>query len=434
MRNRTPPQKRISQSTSRFNVAVWGRQSGKTTFGLDKMVYKPLQGRSEGVYWYVLQTFSAAEIAFNRYVRLLYNTGLVQDKNESERFVRLQNGAIIFFKSGKNYEDLRAETLDGCMIDEVRQQHPDLWTKVIRPMLSRRKGWCDFYSTPNGFDHFYDIYQFAQSHPEEWSTFHAPSIEAFWWTPAEVESARATMSEEEFAQEILAEFREIGVGKAYTTHGLHNQRLDNPFSVRGYDWSPYLPIIVGVDFNVGLMVWELSQRKGNHIHFVDEIAVQNTDTEECALVLAKKIMDVHSMKEGPKPPVIIIGDASGNARKTSAVGQTDYIIIKRVLKDHGIIYEDLTPKENPGVKDRINCINSQLKAADGTISLTYNPVRCKYLKRDFERVKWKQGTDGAILDKSDPLATHASDAAGYPICHYNNTFRERPGKMRVLLR
>jgi len=56
------------------------------------------------------------------------------------------------------------------------------------------------------------------------------------------------------------------------------------------------------------------------------------------------------------------------------------------------------------------------------------------LKRDFERVKWKQGADGAFLDKSDPLATHASDAAGYPACYYSDTFRERPGKMRVLLR
>ena len=36
--------KRISQSIKRFNVASWGRQSGKTTFGLDKMIYKPLQG------------------------------------------------------------------------------------------------------------------------------------------------------------------------------------------------------------------------------------------------------------------------------------------------------------------------------------------------------------------------------------------------------
>ena len=36
-------------------------------------------------------------------------------------------------------------------------------------------------------------------------------------------------------------------------------------------------------------------------------------------------------------------------------------------------------------------------------------------QRVFERVKWKQGADGVILDKEEPLATHASDAGGYPI-------------------
>lgn len=426
MRHRTPPQKRISQSTKRFNIAVWGRQSGKTTHGGDKMVYAPMQGRPEAVYWHVLQTYSAAEIAFNRYLRLVKNTAIFKSKNESERWVQLRNESFVHFKSGFNFDDLRAETLDGCIIDEVRQQPAELWPEVIRPMLGRRGGWCDFYSTPNGFDHFKDLYDFALEHPDEWATFHAPSTEAWWWTPEEVASARASMSEDVFAQEILAEFREIGVGKAYKNHGTWNQATENPFAVRGQLWSPYLPIVVGLDFNVGLMVWELLQNRGHDFYFGDEIAVSNTDSEECAKILAEKVKD-------HKPGVILIGDASGNARRTSAVGKTDYTIIKNVLQSYGIKYEDRTPKENPFVKDRINCTNGLLKAADNTIHLWYN-AQCKYLKRDFERVKWKQGADGAILDKSDPLATHASDAGGYPLCVLSELMRNRPGVMRVINR
>lgn len=434
MRYRTLPQKRISDSQKRFNLACWGRQSGKTTYGLDKCLFKPLQGRPGAIYWYVLQTYGAATVAFRRYINMIRNTPILVDYNKSERSVLLMNGSSVFFKSGKNFEDLRAETLDGAVIDEVRQQHADLWPMIIRPMLAKRKGWCDFLSTTNGFDHFKDLNDFALSHPDEWAVFHAPSNEAPWWTPEEIESARSSMSEDVFAQEILAEFREIGVGKAYKNHGTHNQCIENPLTVRGLDWNPYLPLIVGLDFNVGLMVWELCQRKGSHIHFGDEIAIENTDTEQCATVLAQKVLSWYSTIDGPKPSVILIGDASGNARRTSAVGQTDYAIIKRVLKDHDIKYEDLTPKENPGIKDRINTVNSHLKSANGSVHLTYNPIRCKYLKRDFERVKWKQGSDGAFIDKSDPLATHSSDAAGYPVCFYSETFRERPGKMRIISR
>lgn len=427
MRHRTPPQKRISQSTKRFNVAVWGRQSGKTTFGGDKMVYRPLEGRPEGIYWYVLQTYSAAEVAFNRYLRLVKNTPLFKSKNESERWVQLRNESFIHFKSGFNFDDLRVETLDGCIIDEVRQQPAELWPQVIRPMLGRRSGWCDFYSTPNGFDHFKDLYDFALEHPDEWATFHAPSTEAWWWTPAEVESARASMSEDVFAQEILAEFREIGVGKAYKNHGTWNQSTENPFAIRGQAWSPYLPIIVGLDFNVGLMCWELLQNRGNDFYFGDEIAIANTDSEECAKVLAARVKD-------HKPGLILVGDSSGNARKTSAVGKTDYTIIKAVLQANEIKFENRTPSENPFVKDRINCINGLLKAADGSVHLWYHPIQNKYFKRDMERVKWKQGADGAILDKSDPLATHASDAGGYPLCVYSDLMRSKPGIMRVIQR
>lgn len=427
MRHRTPAQKRISQSTSRFNLGIWGRQSGKTTFGIDKKIWKPLQGRPGGIYWYVLQTYPAATVALHRYLKLINGTPLYKSKNKSERYVELCNGAHVFFKSGKNYEDLRSETLDGAIIDEYRQQHPDLFPQIIRPMLSRRQGWCDILSTPNGYDHTYDLNEFALAHPEEWSVFHAPSLEAPWWDEAEIASAKGTMSEDVFAQEIMADFREIGIGKTYKNHGVHNQAEQNPFVPRGVNWSPYLPIIVGLDFNVGLMVWELLQVKAGDFYFGDEIAVENTDTEQCATVLAQKV-------QGHKPGIVLVGDASGNARRTSAVGETDYKIIKKILNQYGILYEDRTPKENPGVKDRVNAVNSLLKAADGSVHLWYHPYRCKYLKRDFERVKWKQGTDGAFLDKSDPLATHSSDAAGYPIALMSNVFRERPGRMRVIVR
>lgn len=434
MRKRTPPQKRISESTTRFNMAVWGRQSGKTTYGGDKVLIRPLQGRAEGIYWNVLQTYSAAEIAFNRYIRMIRGTSLLLKKNESERWVQLINGSKVHFKSGHNFEDLRAETLDGCVIDELRQQHPDLWPMIIRPMLARRKGWCDFLTTANGFDHCKDLWDFAESNPE-WSTFHAPSTEAPWWSESEILSAKATMSDDVFAQEIMAEFREIGTGKAYKNHGLHNQCINNPFATPGYEWCHFLPLIVGLDFNVGVMAWEIGQRRGNRFHFGDEIALENTDTEQMATVLVQKILEFYAvLGNNPKPDVILVGDASGNARRTSAVGQTDYTIIKRVLAENKIVFENRTPSENPGVKDRVNCINSHLKAADGTVNLTYNPLRCKHLKRDFERVKWKMGADGAFLDKRDPMLTHSSDGAGYPVCLFSDVFRVRAGKMRVIAR
>jgi hypothetical protein len=391
------------------------------------MVYKPIQGRPGGVYWYVLQTYAAAEVAFNRYWDLLrpHPQLMVEKPNESERFVHLANGAKVFFKSGQNFEDLRVETLDGVVVDEYRQQDPALWPRVIRPMLAFRKGWADIYSTPNGHEHFYDLCEAARFDPE-WSFFAAPSTEAWWWTKEEIESARATMSEDEFAQEIMAEFREFGVGKVYKNHGPWNQVTENPFAIRGQTWSPYLPIVVGLDFNVGLMCWELGQFKGQESYFGDELAVPNTNTQECAPMLVEKV-------RGHKPGVILIGDASGKSRRSSAT-ENDYQIILGCLKGAGIQVRNLTPELNPPIRTRVNIVNAALKDVNGVTRARYHPGRCANLKKDLERVTWKPGSGELDFDKSDPLRTHSADAFGYPQCFYGDKWKAKPGKLAVILR
>jgi len=345
--------------------------------------------------------------------------------NESDLLCRFRHGPEIAFKSGRNYEDLRIETLTHVVIDEYRQQPPQLWPMVIRPMLGARKGTASLLSTANGFDHFKDLWDFALANPNEWDAFHAPSTIAPWWTPEEIASARATMSDDEFAQEIMAEFREFGKGKVYKNHGVHNQLDYNPFAPSGMLWSPYLPIIVGLDFNVGFMRWQLLQARAGDFYFADELSVDNTNTQEMVPLLIEKVKE-------HKPGIILVGDASGKANKTSAAGATDYSIIMKELKTANIQVKNLTPESNPHVKDRVNMVNSRLKAADGSIHMWYHPVRCKALKKDCERVVWKQSAEGAIIDKSKLDLTHASDAAGYPICAFSEEWKGKVSTLRVI--
>ena len=420
MRRRTPPQIRIANSPKRFNVAAWGRQSGKTTFGLDKMIWKPLQGPEKAIYWYVLQTHGTAEIAFDRYSRMTHRTGLLTRKpHETAMRFDLVGNRWLFFKSGKNFEDLRAETLHGAIIDEVRQQNKELWPMVIRPMLARTGGWCDFLSTTNGFDHFFDLYEFAKSHPKEWGAHHAPSTEAWWWTDEEIASARATMTEEQFRQEIMSEFVNLYAGQAYRL-SQDNLVTQNPFAKPGERISPWLPIVVGLDFNVNPMAWTLGQfRNGSphgYFHWFDEIWLRQTNTPECAPLLAQKILDLkknHGLRA--EPNVIIAGDPAGKSRNSKAT-ESDYNIIEQCLKDHGITFENRTAKSAPPVKDRINTINTYLKNANGTVNMTLNPETCPKAKHDLERVSWKEGSKELALDKSDPDLTHSSDGIGYPVC------------------
>lgn len=385
-------------------------------------------GPENAVYWYVLQTYSAARVAFGR-VKRTFNMSpgaFAKRPNESGLTITLNRGQQILFKSGKNFEDLRVETLDGVVIDEYRQQHKDLWPVVIRPMLARKKGWADILSTPNGFEHFYDLCEEAKA-DDEWSFFQAPSTVAPWWTPEEIESAKKTMSEAEFAQEILAEFRDLTSGKAYLNHGPHNHRTTSPFSKKGELISPYLPIVVGMDFNVTPIAWTLGQTNGEFFYWFDEIHLENSHTQEATAEL------IHRVKSHA-PGVIVCGDASGNAMKTSAAGKSDYSIIGQMLTEAGIKFENVTPDSNPSVRDRVNAVNMKLRNAAGETSMWYHPEKCPNLKRDFERVVWKVGAQAILDQHKDPMLTHHSDSIGYPIAEMCKLWEPSAGILRVIKR
>ncbi len=411
MRRRTPPQKRIHESKARFNIACWGRQSGKTTTGIDKMTYKPLMGRSGGVYWYVLQTFSTAEIAYDRHARMLWKSKelLAKKPNDSNLIIPLTGGRNVFYKSGQEYQNLRSESLDGLIIDECRQQAKELWTQVTMPMLGRRNGWADFYSTPMGFDWFYDLYEESKNDPN-WARFHAPSTEAWWWTEEQIALAKKTMTEAEFAQEIMAEFRNITSGQAYGNFGAHSKRK--------IPYSPYLPIDVYMDFNISPLAWTLAQfnRSAGTIHCHEEIHIERTASPfdgANALVARLRKLPFDVNRAGG---IVIIGDFSGGATQRTS-HQSDYDIVYQVLRKAGIMFRSMTPTTgNPPVKDRVNSVNAALLTADGTVRLTLDPDECPKLVNDFERQTWKKTIHPELDPGPAKMLGHHADGVGYGVC------------------
>lgn len=402
----TNAQKLIHESIHRNNVICFGRQSGKSTYGINKMLQKAWT-TSGGVFWYLGPTYRLAEQIYERTMQALgLGSKAITDKSDSKLFIELLSGSKIFYKSADNPGALLGETLHGAILDECREMNEKIWTHYVMPMLGTTNGWADFLSTPNGFDWFYDVYQKHLINPD-WGAFHAPSTSNPLWTKEMIEEARGSMSEALFAQEILAEFRDLGSGSCYVTFGNHNILDKSPFATHGQIISPHLPIIVGMDFNLSPMSWVLGQHKVRSLYYHDEIILERSHTVEAAEVLCSKVA-LH------KPGVILIGDASGKASQRAAAGESDYSIIKARLKAHGIIYQDKTPDSNPPIKDRINTANSAFKDASGNVNVWFNP-RCKVTIKDIQRRRWKENSSSLAFDNSDPMSGHASDAATYPI-------------------
>lgn len=412
----TPHKKQLEfhNSTARFRVVSFGRQAGKST-GCNNELLKRGWEQPNAVLWYVSPTYDSARVMFRRAVHALNGCKgvLACPPNQSELLITLINGTRIFYKSGEVFENLRTETLDGVVIDEVRNQHPDLWPLVIRPMLTTTKGWAAFISTPNGFDHFYDLFCFAQAN-ENWGAFQAPSTCNPLITEQELADAKRTMSEAQFAQEYLAEFRDLTSGRAYITFSEQNLKKENPFYQNGLV-HPQLPIVVGMDFNLSPMAWTLGQKKIDDFYWFDEVWLKNSHTQEAAHALAQKIIQ-HQGDKISTVGVLLCGDATSKAGQRAAASQSDYDIICQILDSYKIKFVNMTPDSNPLVKDRVNNFNSKLKDANGNVHMWMHPDNCPHLVRDCQRVVWKQNANSLVLDQTtNTELTHSSDGVGYAL-------------------
>lgn len=411
-------QLKFHNDPARFRVVAWGRQSGKST-GTNNDILKFAWTRPNSICWFISPTYAQAETQYRRLSGMLYPCRGVIAKNTSNNMrIILTNNSEIQYKSGDAPDNLLGDSLHYAALDEMKLQDKNTWPMYIRPMLTTTNGHAVFASTPNGFDHFYDLACRAQADTTgKWSFMSAPSTANPLFTQEEFESAKRDMSEDMFAQEILAEFRNLHSGKAYIKYTSKNESNSSPIC-RNPTTNPlvdkYLPIVLGADFNVNPMSWVVGQFRIRQSYWFKEIYVRNTDTTECAKEFARFVLELRAGGHKSEPAVLIAGDSSGGNRSTKSAGETDYSIIHAVLKANGITYEDHTPEANPSVRDRVNNVNAVCQSASGEINFWLNPQKCPNLKIDMDRTTWKEGLS-ATLDKSDPDRTHLSDAIGYPI-------------------
>jgi hypothetical protein len=167
----------------------------------------------------------------------------------------------------------------------------------------------------------------------------------------------------------------------------------------------------GTDFNVSIMAGVLGSRVGDTLHIWDELAVQQSNTDEVCTLLRQRF---------PDRRIIAYPDPTGSARKTSSAGKTDHDIIRR----YG--FQCVSPKAPWAVKDKINATNWMIRTADGHLKLFIHP-RCKHTIKALKNVTYKQGADDYVIDKTAGIE-HWTDGLGYLILGAFNPLYQRTGK------
>jgi hypothetical protein len=160
--------------------------------------------------------------------------------------------------------------------------------------------------------------------------------------------------------------------------------------------DPNTMLHIGWDFNIdpGCAVIAVKTRFG--LHIIDELEMYGTNTQEMCAEIQRKYRNRRS---------IAYPDASGSARKSSAGGITDHIILSNAgfqLKVGAV---------NPAVKDRIASVNSVLK--EDNIRLTIDP-NCVKVINGLSKHVYKEGTR---QPEKDSGLDHFNDALGYMVNH-----------------
>ena len=377
----------VAQETARFRNVCAGRRFGKTYLSTVELLRAATSGKNKNC-WYLAPTFGAAkEIAWDMLIANIPESYIVST-NLTALTIKLINGSTISLKGTDNGgATLRGRSLDFCVLDEFSLMRPEVWYEVIRPSLSDREGSALFIGTPQGRNHFYDLWAKGLSGTDNWQSFQYTTIQGGNVSESEIEQARSDLDERTFKQEYEAEF--------VTYAGLIYYNFERASSVVKYQDDGGV-LHLGMDFNTNPMSCVAALRKGNNLICIDEIVIYGSNTDE----MAKEIHQRY-----PNRQIIIYPDPAARQRKTSAGGRTDLSI----LQNAGFMTK--AKQSHPAVRDRINSVNSRLKSGNGERHLFFTD-KCKQAIKSLERQTYKEGTS---QPNKDDGYDHMNDALGYMV-------------------
>ena len=299
---------------------------------------------------------------------------------------------VIWIASGDDPDSLKGPNVGSATIDEPFIQSEEVLDQIVARVRepSARCMEIGLTGTPESLNWGYDICEGDRCEDFDIKVIHANTRANLALSneyASRMESAYSELAAEAYVD---GQFVNLQTGRVYYAFNKDRNVVDLP--------DPGGELKVGMDFNVDPMAAVVFWEHGNHMHYVDEIELPNSDTEALCYHLKEKYKD----RDGKPRIRTVYPDASGGSRSTkSPGGKTDFHYIREAN------FEVDAPHANPGIFERENAVNGKLKARDGSVTLTVSP-NCKKLIGYFQKY------NHAEKNKQKQMS-HLLDAAGYPV-------------------
>lgn len=260
----------------RFNVLVLHRRCGKTVFAINDMIDMAFRNKLRNpIYAYISPYFGQSKRVawelYKEYTKMI--PGVTYNEAELRILIprpHLNDKITIYLLGADNPTSLLGLGLDGVTMDEYASMSPDVWTRIVRPMLADRHGWATFISTPLGMNSFYDLLQLAKKNESgEWYYRIAPVSETKLIEESELAELRLSMSPEEFEQEFMCSFTAALLGAYF---GKEMEEAEKSGRICSVPYEKSVPVETSWDLGVAdtTCIW-MFQQVGREIRAIDYI-------------------------------------------------------------------------------------------------------------------------------------------------------------------
>ena len=197
-------------------VEVWHRRAGKDRTAT--FIESELACKRVGLYWHALPEYAQARRVIwdaitkdgQKLIDISFPAAIVRKKHEHEMKIELINGSIWQPVGADNFNSLVGSNPVHVTYSEYALMNPSA-REYLRPIIAENNGSELFISTPRGYNHFFDLYEFART-SEFWHTSRL-SVDDTKVIPQEVlDEEQKTMPEELYRQEFLCDFSAANVG------------------------------------------------------------------------------------------------------------------------------------------------------------------------------------------------------------------------------
>jgi len=196
-------QQEVMDSAARFKVVAAGRRTGKSYLAAISMILRALDGKPGKVFYVSPTQGMSRDIMWNTIFDIAGD--IIERSHVNNLEITLAGGNTIYLKGADRPDTLRGVSLKYLVLDEYAFCKPDVFDNILRPALADKQGHLLAIGTPEGRNHFYDMYQGAAEW-DGWEAFHYTSFDNPLVPKSEIEHARQTLPSYAFHQEFMASF------------------------------------------------------------------------------------------------------------------------------------------------------------------------------------------------------------------------------------